>query len=169
MTACRFVLNCVPTAQARTRHAVRGGHSVAYKSVGQKRAEAVLDDLLSPRAPQKPLEGPLVLEFIAGMPIPASTPKRDREAMLRGDIGHTKKPDLDNLGKQLLDAMTRTGFWHDDRQGVSLHCSKRYAAVPGWEVAVYPVGGGIWAALMETTKGGHGTASPSSAGRSGRV
>ena len=143
MTACRFVLNCVPTAQARTRHAVRGGHSVAYKSVGQKRAEAVLDDLLLARAPQKPL--------------------------LRGDIGHTKKPDLDNLGKQLLDAMTRTGFWHDDKQVVSLHCSKRYAAVPGWEVAVYPVGGGIWAALMETTKGGHGTASPSSAGRSGRV
>lgn len=141
MTVLRFTLSCTPTAQARVRHAVRCGHSVAYKSAGQKSAEAVLDALLLACAPQKPLEGPLVLEFIAGMPIPASTPKRDREAMLRGDIGHTKKPDLDNLGKQLLDAMTRTGFWHDDKQVVSLHCSKRYAAVPGWEVAVYPVGG----------------------------
>ena len=75
MTAYRFVLNCTPTAQARVRHAVRCGHSVAYKSVGQKSAEAVLDNLLSKRAPEKPLDGPLVLEFIAGMPIPVSTSK----------------------------------------------------------------------------------------------
>mgnify|MGYP001536714223 CR=1 FL=1 len=133
MTAYRFVLHCTPTAQARVRHAVRCGHSVAYKSAGQKSAEAVLDDLLSARAPKKPLEG---------MPIPASTPKKQREAMLRGEIAHTKKPDLDNMAKQLKDAMSRTGFWGDDRQVVSLRCSKCYAAVPHWEVAVYPVGGG---------------------------
>lgn len=137
MTAYRFVLNCTPTAQARVRHTVRCGHSVAYKSAGQKSAEAVLDALLLACAPQKPLEGPLVLEFIAGMPIPASTPKKQREAMLRGEIAHTKKPDLDNMAKQLKDAMTRAGFWGDDRQVVSLRCSKRYAAVPHWEVAVY--------------------------------
>ena len=61
--------------------------------------------------------------------------------MLRGEIGHTKKPDLDNMAKQLKDAMSRTGVWGDDRQVVSLRCSKCYAAVPHWEVAVYPVGG----------------------------
>ena len=119
MTAYRFVLNCTPTAQARVRHAVRCGHSVAYKSAGQKSAEAVLDDLLLARAP-----------------------KKQREAMLRGEIAHTKKPDLDNMAKQLKDAMSRSGFWGDDRQVVSLRCSKCYAAVPHWEVAVYPVGGG---------------------------
>ena len=117
MTAYRFVLNCTPTAQARVRHAVRCGHSVAYKSAGQKSAEAVLDDLLSELAPEKPLDGPLALEFIAGMPIPVSTSKKDREAMLRGEIAHTKKPDLDNMAKQLKDAMSRAGFWGDDRQG----------------------------------------------------
>ena len=89
MTAYRFVLNCTPTAQARVRHAVRCGHSVAYKSAGQKSAEAVLDDLLSELAPEKPLDGPLALEFIAGMPIPVSTSKKDREAMLRGEIAST--------------------------------------------------------------------------------
>lgn len=97
----------------------------------------MLDALLLACAPQKPLEGPLVLEFIAGMPIPASTPKKQREAMLRGKIAHTKKPDLDNMAKQLKDAMSRAGFWGDDRQVVSLRCSKCYAAVPHWEVAVY--------------------------------
>lgn len=137
MTACRFVLNCTPTAQARVRHAVRCGRSVAYKPAGQKGAEAVLDGLLSARAPANPLEGPLVLEFIAGMPIPASASKKDREAMLRGETAHTKKPDLDNMAKQLKDAMSRAGFWGDDRQVVSLRCSKRYAAVPHWEVSVH--------------------------------
>lgn len=142
MTALRFTLRCTPTAQARARHMTRKTkegktYSVAYKEARQKERETELDDLLEQRAPEKPLEGPLGLEFIAGMPIPASTSKRDREAMLRGDIAHTKKPDLDNMAKQLKDAMTRAGFWHDDRQVVSLRCTKRYAAVPGWEVAVY--------------------------------
>lgn len=128
--------------RARARHTTRKTkkgktYSVAYKEARQKERENELDDLLEQRAPEKPLEGPLGLEFIAGMPIPASTSKKDREAMLRGEIAHTRKPDLDNLGKQLLDAMTRAKFWHDDRQVVSLRCSKRYAAAPGWEVAVY--------------------------------
>lgn len=52
MTVLRFTLSCTPTAQARVRHTVRCGHSVAYKSAGQKSAEAVLDDLLSARAPK---------------------------------------------------------------------------------------------------------------------
>lgn len=139
MTAYRFVLHCTPTAQGRVRHAVRCGHSVAYKSAGQKIAEAVLDELLLACAPKKPLEGPLALEFIAGMPDTCVDPEKQREAMLRGEIGHTKKPDLDNMAKQLKDAMSRTGFWGDDRQVVSLRCSKCYAAVPHWEVAVYPL------------------------------
>ena len=54
-----------------------------------------------------------------------------------GEIAHTKKPDLDNMAKQLKDAMSRSGFWGDDRQVVSLRCSKCYAAVPHCEVAVY--------------------------------
>ena len=110
MTAYRFVLHCTPTAQARVRHAVRCGHSVAYKSAGQKSAEAVLDDLLSARTPKKPLEGPLVLEFVAGMPIPTSTPKKQREAMLRGEIAHTKKPDLDKLVRAVFDALKQHGL-----------------------------------------------------------
>lgn len=60
--------------------------------------------------------------------------------MLRGEIAHTKKPDLDNMAKQLKDAMTRAGFWHDDRQVVSLRCSKLYADKPHWKVAVSTLG-----------------------------
>lgn len=134
----RFRLECAPTAQARIRHAVRCGHSMAYKSANQKAAESVLDSLLSARAPKKPLEGPLVLKFIAVMPIPASATKKAREAAQRGEMAHTKKPDLDNMAKQLKDAMSRTGFWFDDSQVVEMWCRKAYGADPHWSVAVYP-------------------------------
>lgn len=49
---------------------------------------------------------------------------------------HTKKPDLDNLTKQLKDAMTRLQFWHDDRQVVRLACEKRYGETGRWEVCI---------------------------------
>lgn len=56
-----------------------------------------------------------------------------------GKIGHTVKPDVDNLAKQLLDAMTRLRFWDDDRQIVELTCRKRYEEEPRWEICVQQV------------------------------
>jgi len=43
---------------------------------------------------------------------------------------------LDNLTKQLKDAMTRLQFWHDDRQVVRLACEKRYGETGRWEVCI---------------------------------
>lgn len=136
MTRMSFVLPCVPTAQARARHTVRGGHSVTYKSGQQQANERTLDALLAPHAPEAPLSGPVFLEFRALFPPPKSAGKKARAAMLRGTEAHTKKPDLDNLTKQLKDAMTRLRFWNDDRQVVRLVCEKRYGEPGRWEVCV---------------------------------
>ena len=129
----RFELSAVPTAQQRTRHTKTGR---AYKSAAQEANERTLEALLLPYKPKMPLRGPVRLDFTACMPIPASVSKRRREAMLSGKIGHTVKPDVDNLAKQLLDAMTRMGFWEDDRQVVELAGRKRYDATPRWLVEV---------------------------------
>lgn len=139
MTCLHFSLPCTPTAQARVRHAVRHGFSVAYKSDRQEANERTLDALLAPHAPAAPLDGGVVLEFRAVFPPPKSTGKKERAAMLRGIRLHTKKPDLDNLTKQLKDAMTRLHFWHDDRQVVRLVCEKRYGETGRWEVCVREV------------------------------
>lgn len=56
--------------------------------------------------------------------------------MQAGKIGHTVKPDVDNLSKQLLDAMTRLRFWEDDRQVVELVARKWYDEDPCWVVEV---------------------------------
>ena len=75
------------------------------------------------------------MEFVAVFPPPKSASKKVRTAMLRGEP-HTKKPDLDNLAKQIKDAMTRLQFWHDDRQVMRIVCEKRYGEVGRWEVCV---------------------------------
>ena len=87
--------------------------------------------------PATPLSGPVVLEFVAALPISRSDSKKTVQAKLNGEIAPTKKPDLDNLTKQLKDAMTRMQFWHDDSQVVCLRCDKIFAESGYWEVLVY--------------------------------
>lgn len=135
MQKLNFTLKCVPTAQQRPRHMrTRTGRDLTYKSGRQTANERTLESLLAPYVPEKPLEGGIELRFTAIMPIPLSESKKRREAMLRGEIGHTTKPDLDNLAKQLKDAMTRLVFWHDDRQVVRVVGEKLYGTEPCWIV-----------------------------------
>lgn len=128
-----FELPIIPTAQQRARH-TRVGR--AYKSAAQEDNERTLEAVLLAHKPEKPLSGPVRLAFTAFMPIPASASKKRRAAMQEGKIGHTAKPDVDNLSKQLLDAMTRLRFWEDDRQVVELVARKLYDETPRWEVEV---------------------------------
>jgi Holliday junction resolvase RusA-like endonuclease len=58
-----------------------------------------------------------------------------------GPIAHAAKPDLDNLAKPVLDALTKTQWWVDDSQVVSMWVSKYYCskgARPGCRVVVQP-------------------------------
>lgn len=134
----KFRLNCTPTAQARTRHGrTKTGLHVTFKSQSQQANERTLEALLAPHAPKTPINGPLVLEFVAALTVGRSDTKKLRESKLRGFSPPTKKPDLDNVAKQLLDACTRLHFWHDDKQIVSLRCEKIYAEHGYWDVAIY--------------------------------
>ena len=135
----RFTIHATPTAQQRARHATRNGFSVSYKSKEQQANERTLEAMLMEHRPTVPASGPLALEFVACFPVPASKSKKQKEAMLKGDICHTQKPDLDNLAKQLKDAMTRMQFWNDDKQVVEMRCRKKYAEFGRWEVTIQEV------------------------------
>lgn len=137
MTALSFTLRCVPTAQQRPRHMrASTGRDLTYKSARQLANEQTLEALLLRHVPDKPFTGGVELRFTAIMPIPTSESKKRKEAMLRGEIGPTVKPDLDNLAKQLKDAMSRMLFWHDDRQVVRLVCEKIYGHDPCWQISI---------------------------------
>lgn len=134
----KFRLNCIPTAQARARHGrTKSGLNVTFKSANQRANERTLEALLAPYAPKQPLSGPLVLEFVAALPVGKSDSKKLREAKLTGLVAPEKKPDLDNILKNLMDCMTRLQFWTDDVQVVCLRCEKIYAEQGYWDVALF--------------------------------
>ena len=55
--------------------------------------------------------------------------------MDEGKISHTKKPDLDNLVKLVLDAYNGV-LYDDDSQIISLSLSKMYSSTPGIEINI---------------------------------
>lgn len=89
------------------------------------------------QAGQLALEGPVIVDMVFIMPEPVGTPKRDRG----NGRPHTKKPDLDNLAKLVLDAANTVAF-HDDAQVCAALWAKRYPVdreAVGTHVRIYPV------------------------------
>ena len=72
---------------------------------------------------------PIEVNLVFGMPIPKSTAKSRKAAMLEGIIKHTKKPDVDNLQKAVLDALNKIA-WGDDSQIVRITAKKEYTNEP---------------------------------------
>lgn len=69
---------------------------------------------------------PLSVEIVYEMPIPKMSPKKT--ASMIGAY-HTKKPDLDNLDKAILDALSCRVF-KDDSQVAKLSAVKKYSDTP---------------------------------------
>lgn len=77
----------------------------------------------------KPIAGSVAMEIEAYMPIPKSTSKKKKKAMLAGKIRPTKKPDWDNVGKIITDALNGIAY-DDDKQIVSCLVQKFYSDAP---------------------------------------
>ena len=76
-----------------------------------------------------PKEGPIHLSIIACFPIPASTPKRLSHEMINESYPVTKKPDIDNIAKAIIDGLNGVAF-RDDAQVYSIECTKYYSQNP---------------------------------------
>ena len=74
----------------------------------------------------KPFEGRVQVEINALFEVPKSTKKVDKELMLSNQINPTKKPDIDNIVKIILDAMNGIAF-KDDIQITKLNVEKTYS------------------------------------------
>lgn len=68
-------------------------------------------------------------------PVPKSFSKAKREQALAGGLKPTTKPDCDNIVKVVLDALNGVAYY-DDKQVVSVQCSKLYAETGSLEVFV---------------------------------
>jgi Holliday junction resolvase RusA-like endonuclease len=63
----------------------------------------------------KPLEGHLIVDMFFHMPIPKCASKKQKEAMLKGLLRHTKKPDIDNLRKIVSDVLQEIVIVNDSQ------------------------------------------------------
>lgn len=86
----------------------------------------------------KPLEGEVRGFIRAFYPIPLSTSKKRKQAMLEGFIRPQVKPDLDNIEKIIYDALNGIAYT-DDSHITEMSISKHYSDSPRVEVSIEEV------------------------------
>jgi len=84
------------------------------------------------------ISGPVTLQLAFVMPIPASWPKKRREAAARQELMPLGKPDTDNLCKAVMDALIGIAY-QDDTQVVRLVACKLYGTEPQTKVWIYGI------------------------------
>ncbi|MDA9095390.1 RusA family crossover junction endodeoxyribonuclease [Porticoccaceae bacterium] len=84
---------------------------------------------------RRPLDGAVRLRLVFIMPIPKSWPQWKKDLAIAGDLGHTAKPDSDNMEKAIKDAFNGV-VWTDDCRVFSDDKIKLYER-PGRRVGTY--------------------------------
>jgi len=131
-----FEVIAEPLPMARPRVALRGGRAHAY--VPGRTAQAawqIRQAAIAAMGDQAPLSGPLSVEIVAWVRMPASIPKRDRLT-----ARPARRPDVDNYVKTVLDGCSP--LLQDDAQVTDLTARKRYAidGPPRWQITVEALG-----------------------------
>ena len=103
-----------PISQPRPRRAKNGG--VYTPDNGVKAWKEQISLIAKTRFPRD-LKGPIFVMMFFLVPLKSG---KDMES-------HIKKPDLDNLIKPVLDALTQAGIWHDDSQVSAISAQKLVA------------------------------------------
>lgn len=100
---------------------------VVYTPTRTKDYESLVEQYFLLKYPRfKVLEGRIKVSIIAYFSIPKTTKKSDINEMLENNISPTKKPDIDNIVKSILDSMNKFAF-KDDNQITKLEVEKKYS------------------------------------------
>ena len=100
---------------------------VVYTPTRTKDYESLIEQYFLLKYPRfKALEGRIKINIIAYFSIPKTTKKADINEMLENNISPTKKPDIDNIVKAILDSMNKFAF-KDDNQITKLEVEKKYS------------------------------------------
>ncbi len=131
-TRLEFVIPGVPMAWARA-----GSNGSQRFTAAPHRDYKRATALLAKRAMagRELFTGPVAIALTAVFEPPASWTKKARAAALAGEAVPVVKPDWDNLGKIVSDAMNGV-VYKDDAQIFDAHVGKRYGEMARVEVAV---------------------------------
>lgn len=102
----------------------------AYTPNKTKNYEYLVRQLFVYKYPKfEPIVGRVKMSVIAYFELPKSISKQKEAEMLAGIISPTKKPDWDNIGKIISDALNKFAF-KDDAQIIEATIIKKYARTP---------------------------------------
>ena len=126
----QFTVPGIPTPWARTG----GGKTVARFTPAKQGSAAGAIKLLCSHAMRgaSPFEGPVRLTVTAIYPWPKSWSPKKRSVRR---FWKTSRPDVDNLGKIVADALNGVA-WIDDAQIALMSVAKRYHEIPALHVHV---------------------------------
>lgn len=104
--------------QHGARASIRGGKIHHYNDAGKVAYmnQVILES--KHHAPPKPLEGPLMVRYQFFLPKPKSN---------KDGTPHRSGGDIGNYCKHTEDALTKAGFWLNDRQVISMTLHKLFA------------------------------------------
>lgn len=128
-----FVVYGEPVGKARPRFA-KSGH--AYTPAKTRVYEAIVKGEASIAMRwKKPLTGAISLSVRAFFPIPKYFTRQIRQKALSGELYHQKKPDWDNVGKIISDALNGV-VYADDAIVARAEVVKLYSDNPRVEICV---------------------------------
>ena len=121
-----FRVDGQPHAKGRPRFTRKGGFvraytdekTLAYESIIRQAAQKSMGG-------SEPLKTALDAFVYISFAVPLSYSKKRKEACLNGLERHTKKPDIDNVVKAVLDGCDKVIF-ENDSQIINLYVTKKY-------------------------------------------
>jgi Holliday junction resolvase RusA-like endonuclease len=119
-TGTNFKQRFTPARQRRNMATIRGEASRAVQE------QAGMD---------RPLSGPLRLDVRAEFPIAKSWAKKKQAAALTGEFPHIQTPDIDNVVKQVKDAL-KSVVYDDDKQVTQIWAEKIWSHQPKLMITV---------------------------------
>ncbi len=137
MTCIRFSIPGDPVAKARPRF-TRNGYAYTPDKTRIYEETVRLHAIHAMRG-KKMLTGAIGLRVTAYFPIPKSFTKTKKEQAISGSLLHTKKPDWDNVGKIVSDALNGI-VYADDAVVSDGAVKKQYSDFPRVEVQVECLG-----------------------------
>ena len=131
----QFTANVIPHGKQRARTVMRGGYAHSYTPRETVEFEREIGKAyrIAARGLVMPENAPLMVDMVFYMPIPQSAGKRLRERLV--NRYHTKRGDVDNMVKSVLDGLNSVAY-KDDAQVAAIRAEKVYSEDARVEVTI---------------------------------
>lgn len=135
----KFEVPGPPKGKQRPRVVRNGGFTRTYTPKETVMYENLVKMCYLEQVGRVMLTAPIALSMTAYFPIPKSTSKKQHARMASGNVFHTKRPDIDNCIKSILDGMSGISY-HDDAAIAEIRAKKAYSDNPRVEVTLEELG-----------------------------